>query len=343
MQIKTQRGCNVIFPSIPVRASPMEWERIRKRPDDVVRANLRNYEDCAGSFSWAQARALLDGLPDGGLNIAHEAIDRHVLAGRGGKLALRWIGRDNAVREFSYADLRAESSRFANVLSQHGIAKGDRAFSLLGRCPELYMAAFGTLRNGSVFSPLFSAFGPEPIKARMSIGAAKVLVTSEAFYRRKVEPWRHELASLELVLLTECSDRPPAGTMSLSAAMAAAPNSFDIVADGCRRHGASALHQRDNGAAERRRARPRGGGGASHDRSSRARSARGRCVLVHRRSRMGHRHVLRHHLAADQRRHDDRRSGGLRRRALVPHSGAAESLGLVYGADRHPDADENRR
>ena len=229
MQIKTQRGCNVIFPSIPVRASPMEWERIRKRPDDVVRANLRNYEDCAGSFSWAQARALLDGLPDGGLNIAHEAIDRHVLAGRGGKLALRWIGRDNAVREFSYADLRAESSRFANVLARHGIAKGDRAFSLLGRCPELYLAAFGTLRNGSVFSPLFSAFGPEPIKARMSIGTAKVLVTSEAFYRRKVEPWRHELASLELVLLTECDDRPPAGTMSLSAAMAAAPDSFDTV------------------------------------------------------------------------------------------------------------------
>jgi acetyl-CoA synthetase len=114
-------------------------------------------------------------------------------------------------------------------LAQHGIAKGDRVFSLLGRCPELYLAAFGTLRNGSVFSPLFSAFGPEPIKARMSIGAAKVLVTSEAFYRRKVEPWRHELASLELVLLTECYDRPPAGTMSLSAAMAAAPDSFDTV------------------------------------------------------------------------------------------------------------------
>ena len=206
----------------------MEWERIRKCPDDVVRANLRNYEDCAGSFSWAQARALLDGLPDGGLNIAYEAIDRHVLAGRGGKLALRWIGRDNAVREFSYADLRAESSRFAKVLSQHGIAKDDRVFSLLGRCPELYIAALGTLRNGSVFSPLFSAFGPEPIKARMSIGAAKVLITSEAFYRRKVEPWRNELASLELVLLTECSDRLPAGTMSLSAAMATVPNSFDM-------------------------------------------------------------------------------------------------------------------
>ena len=64
----------------------------------------------------------------------------------------------------------AASNRFANVLAQRGIAKGDRVFSLLGRCPELYIAALGTLKNGSVFSPLFSAFGPEPIKARMTIG-----------------------------------------------------------------------------------------------------------------------------------------------------------------------------
>jgi acetyl-CoA synthetase len=153
---------------------------------------------------------LLEGLPGGGLNIAHEAVDRHVLAGRGNKLALRWIGRIDEVRDFSYAALGAAVSRFANVLTRCGVAKGDRVFSLLGRVPELYFAALGTLKSGSVFSPLFSAFGPEPIKARMSIGAAKVLVTSEAFYRRKVEPWRSELASLEHVLLTDCSDSQPA-------------------------------------------------------------------------------------------------------------------------------------
>jgi acyl-coenzyme A synthetase/AMP-(fatty) acid ligase len=73
-------------------------------------------------------------------------------------------------------------------LAQCGIAKG--LFSLLGRTPELYIAALGTLKHGSVFSPLFSAFGPEPIKARMSIGGAKALITSEAFYRRKVEQLR---------------------------------------------------------------------------------------------------------------------------------------------------------
>ena len=207
----------------------MEWERIRKRPEDFARANLRNYEGCVGTFSWAQARGLLDGLPGGGLNIAHETVDRHVLAGRGGKLALRWIGRDNAVRDFSYAELRAQSNRFANVLARHGIVKGDRVFALLGRCPELYMAALGTLKHGSVFSPLFSAFGPEPIKARMFIGGARVLVTSEAFYRRKIEPWRSEVASLELVLLTECSDNLPPATMSLAAAMTTASESYEIV------------------------------------------------------------------------------------------------------------------
>ena len=90
--------------------------------------------------------------------------------------------------------MREQTNRFANVLAASGIAKGDRVFALLGRVPELYIAALGTLKNGSVFSPLFSAFGPEPIKARMAIGNAKVLITSEAFYRRKVEPWRKELA-----------------------------------------------------------------------------------------------------------------------------------------------------
>jgi acetyl-CoA synthetase len=63
----------------------------------------------------------------------------------------------------------------------------------------------------------------------MSIGAAKVLVTSEAFYRRKVEPWRSELVSLEHVLLTDCSDSPPAGTTNLKAVMADTPDSFATV------------------------------------------------------------------------------------------------------------------
>ena len=207
----------------------MAWERIRKRPEDCSGANLSDYEECARTFSWSRARALLDGLPGGGLNIAHEAVDRHVLAGRGGKLALRWIGRDGQILDFSYSALGAQANRFANVLARHGIGKGGRVISLLGRVPALYVAALGTLKNGSVFSPLFSAFGPEPIKARMAIGEAQVLITSEALYRRKVEPWRSELASLGHVFLTDCPGNLPAGTDSLEAAMADAPETFETV------------------------------------------------------------------------------------------------------------------
>src|SRR5512138_1592076 len=111
----------------------MEWERIRKRPEDCAGANLLDYDEHVRSFSWAQARAMLDGLPDGGLNIAHEAVDRHVRAGRGDKPALRWIGRNDETRDFSYAALGAELNRFANVLKRCGVTKGDRVFSLLGR------------------------------------------------------------------------------------------------------------------------------------------------------------------------------------------------------------------
>ena len=208
----------------------MAWELIRKRPADYAGANLTDYDKYAKTFSWTQARALLDGLPGGGLNIAYEAIDRHVKGGQGDKLALRWIRRDDSIRDFSYADLGAAANRFASVLTQRGIAKGDRVFSLLGRVPELYIAALGTLKNGSVFSPLFSAFGPEPIKSRMTIGEASALLTTEAFYRRKVEPWRKEFASLKHVFLIECSASLPPDTIDLTAALAQAPETFETVA-----------------------------------------------------------------------------------------------------------------
>jgi acetyl-CoA synthetase len=210
----------------------MHWQRIKKQPGEKTAANLQDYESFAAGFSWDSARALLTGLPGGGLNIAYEAVDRHVEVGRGDRLAIRWLGRDGDIREFTYSGLKAGTGRFANVLARHGVGKGARVFALLGRVPDLYLAALGTLKNGSVFSPLFSAFGPEPIKARMTIGGANALVATEALYRRKIEPWRSELPGLRLVLLTECSPDLPAGTVSLAAAMAEASEDFQVVRTG---------------------------------------------------------------------------------------------------------------
>jgi acetyl-CoA synthetase len=167
-----------------------------------VTPNLIDYSQVCAEFSWSTARQALDGLPGGrGLNIAHEAVDRHAAGSRRSCVALRWISKDGTRHDFTYGDLRDETSRFANVLRSLDVGKSDPVAVLAGRIPELYLAALGTLKNGSVFTPLFSAFGPEPIQARINIARAKVLVTTDVLYRKKVEALRASLPSLEHVLL----------------------------------------------------------------------------------------------------------------------------------------------
>ncbi|MBY6201007.1 acetate--CoA ligase [Maritalea mobilis] len=176
---------------------------------------------------WAEAQRFIDGWK-GGINIAHEALDRHVAAGHGGDLAIRWLGKNGTRRDLLYADLLAEANRFANVLTDHGLHPGDKVFVMAGRVPEIYAAALGTLKAGLVFTPLFSAFGPEPVRTRMEIGGANVLVTTEGIYRRKVAAWAHEIETLKLVLIL--GDTAPEGCVALGPALAAASPAFDTVA-----------------------------------------------------------------------------------------------------------------
>jgi acetyl-CoA synthetase len=199
-------------------------EVIHKNPADWrVPPNLVDYDAACAAFSWEAARAQLDGLPGGaGLNIAHECVDRHG-ASAGAREALRWLDRDGGVHAYTFAGLRELTSRFANVLQGLGVGKGDLVCTLLGRVPELYIAAFGTWKNRSVFCALFSAFGPEPIQVRLAAGRARVLVTTRQLYLRKVAALRDALPDLEHVLLIDSGDQPPpADTRDLRASMDAA-------------------------------------------------------------------------------------------------------------------------
>jgi len=182
----------------------MTWQPIRKSLAELkATPNLTDYDSAYHNFSWNQVRQQLQGLPDdGGLNIALEAVDRHAASPRGEHTALRWLGKDGTVRDYSYRQLSALSNRFANVLKALNVGKEDRVFVLAGRIPELYITALGTLKNGSTFCPLFSAFGPEPIKSRLEIGKGKVLVTTERLYqRRRIAELRAQLPHLEHVLV----------------------------------------------------------------------------------------------------------------------------------------------
>ena len=119
-------------------------------PKDAAQANRHNLDDytrCYAQFEWSQAEAQLKGL-DGKLNIAYEAIDRHVEAGFGAHVALRWLGKGGMQQEFDYLALQTLTSRFANLLASLGIQPGDTVFGLCHRVPHLYTALLGSLRLG---------------------------------------------------------------------------------------------------------------------------------------------------------------------------------------------------
>jgi acetyl-CoA synthetase len=195
----------------------------------AVQPNLADYAAARAGFSWDAVRESLDGLPEGrGLNIAHEAVDRHARGSLRDHVAIRWLGKNGSIRDISYGELSAQSNRFANVLRALGVGKGERVFSLADRIPELYFAALGTLKNTSVFCPLFPAFGPGPIQQRLSRGDAKVLVTTTALYRTKVAGLRAELPELKAILLADAADDVDANVLSLQRLMADASAEFII-------------------------------------------------------------------------------------------------------------------
>ncbi len=184
----------------------------------------------ADSSLWDGARRDLAGLPGGrGLNIAHEAVDRHAASAEADQVALRCIAIDGSTTDVTYAELAERSSRVANALTGLGVTVGDHVFLLLGRTSVLYEVAFGALKVRAVVCTLFAAFGPEPIRARLELGRAKVVVTTPALYDRKLAGVLAGLEHLEHVLLVGPDDgreRPRARW--LGPLVAAADPAFEI-------------------------------------------------------------------------------------------------------------------
>lgn len=197
-----------------------------------VAPNLADYSAQRSTFSWDAVRRELEGLPSGGINIAWEAVERHARGPLATKVAIRWLGRDGMTRDISYQELARDARRFAGVLHDLGVGKGDRVFVLAQRIPELYVTVLGTLRNGSVVSPLFSAFGPEPIKTRMAAGDARVLVTTESLYKRKAEQIVAALPGLRHILIISEGGKPISNTRDFAALMNAARDDYPVATTG---------------------------------------------------------------------------------------------------------------
>lgn len=142
--------------------------------------------------SWAQpfTKTLEWDLPyaewfsDGTLNVSHNCLDRHVLAGRGDKVAFYWEGEPGDSRVITYAQLLDEVQSFANVLKNLGIKKGDRVNIYLPMIPEAAVAMLACARIGAAHSVVFGGFSSQSLSDRINDAEAKLLITADGGWRR---------------------------------------------------------------------------------------------------------------------------------------------------------------
>ncbi|MBI2873314.1 MAG: acetate--CoA ligase [Chloroflexi bacterium] len=171
-----------------------------------MKPNLQDYDATYRSFQWKSVERELAWLPGGGLNLAHECVDRHALGGLRDKVAMLWEGKEGEEETYTFEQMRRESNRFANLLKGLGVQKGDRVFLFMERVPELYFAFFGILKLGAVVGPLFSAFGPDPVRDRLLNSGARVLVTQPDL-RQRVASILKDLPELKHIIVVNKNNR----------------------------------------------------------------------------------------------------------------------------------------
>src|SRR6478609_5875345 len=122
---------------------------------------------------------------DGELNACVNAVDRHVAAGRGDKVAIHFIGEpEGDTRDITYSDLHDEVQRAANALADLGVGKGDTVAIYLPMIPEAAVAMLACARLGAPHSVVFGGFSAEALHSRIDDAKAKVVITSDGGYRR---------------------------------------------------------------------------------------------------------------------------------------------------------------
>ena len=169
--------------------------------------NLLDYDLARKNFNWwNDAFNKMDWLPGGGLNNAFEAVDRHVINGKGDKLAMIWVGKNQEEEKYTYLELKQKSDNFGAVMRNLGIKRGDKVFIFMDRLPELYISALGILKSGGIIAPLFSAFGPDPVKDRMEDAGARYLITTPEL-RQKLDGILPQIKTLKNVIIVNKNSR----------------------------------------------------------------------------------------------------------------------------------------
>ncbi|REF38109.1 AMP-binding protein [Thermasporomyces composti] len=156
-------------------------------PDDGRSAHrLGDYARASRDFSWETARRWLAGAPNGGRNIAYEAVDRHAEGDGAQRVAVAYRDATGRPRELTYADARRVTNQFANLLQSLGVAPGEVVASLAGHTVDVVVATIGALKNASVCVALHPCLDPIEIRRRLALARARVLVTTPELYHHVV-------------------------------------------------------------------------------------------------------------------------------------------------------------
>jgi acetyl-CoA synthetase len=161
------------------------WEESIKRPDKFwarEAAELCWQEPWKKVLEWKAPFAKW--FIKGKLNVSENCLDRHLGTARQNKAALLWEGELGEKRTLTYQQLHREVCRFANVLKEHSVKKGDRVIIYMPMVPEAAIAMLACARIGATHSVVFGGFSAEAIRDRISDSQAVVVVTADGGYRR---------------------------------------------------------------------------------------------------------------------------------------------------------------
>ena len=135
-------------------------------------------------LDWSQA-PVAKWFVGGKLNVAYNCVDRHVEAGYGDRVAIRWEGEPvGDSRDITYAELLAEVSRAANALTELGLVAGDRVAIYMPMVPEAIIAMLACARLGVMHSVVFAGYSASALRARIADSGAKLVITTDGQYRR---------------------------------------------------------------------------------------------------------------------------------------------------------------
>ncbi|MBA3808961.1 MAG: acetate--CoA ligase [Solirubrobacterales bacterium] len=147
----------------------------------------------------------------GTLNVSYNCLDRHVIAGRGDRVAFHWRGEEGEERDLTYAELLSEVERFASALKELGVSAGDVVGIYLPMIPEVVVAMLACARIGAPHNVVFGGFSAEAVRERMEFSEAKVLITVDGAARKgktaavkdRVDEVMGDLASLERIVVVK--------------------------------------------------------------------------------------------------------------------------------------------